>query len=200
MTAPTLPEVVTLSIEEIIPYENNPRRIPEEAVLAVKESIERYGYVQPIGVQKSTKEIVVGHTRFQALQQLGVKKIQCYLLDIDDQKAREYRLVDNRTNELTEWDHKSLVLELREWETGLLETFFPNADLEIGQLKNMEVTQEEVDKANNDVTKVREPQLDPVTEVVCPSCTGTFKVKSASLPGITIGDLEELRAAMKEAR
>lgn len=196
----TLPEVVTLPIEEIIPYANNPRRIPEEAIAAVKESIERYGYVQPIGVQKSTKEIVVGHTRFQALQELGVKKIQCYLLDIDDTKAKEYRLVDNRTNELTEWDHKSLVLELREWETGLLDSFFPNADLEIGQLKKMEVTQDDVDAAKDKVTKVREPQLDPVTDVVCPSCRGSFKVKSASLPGITFSDLDELRAAMKEAR
>lgn len=198
MTA--LPEVVTLPIAEIIPYENNPRRIPEEAVLAVKESIQRYGYVQPIALQKSTRQIVVGHTRFQALQQLGVAEIQCYLLDIDDAKAREYRLVDNRTNELTEWDHASLVLELREWESDLLESFFPNADLEIGQLKKMEVTQEQTEAAAESVTKVREPQLDPVTEVVCPGCSGTFKVKSASLPGITFSDLDELRARMKDGR
>lgn len=200
MSTTELPETITLPIEEIIPYENNPRRIPDEAVQAVKDSIQRYGYVQPIGVQKSTRQIVVGHTRYRALKELGAKEVEVYLFDIDDDKAREYRLVDNKSNELTEWDHKALVMELREWEAGLLDSYFPNVDLEIGQLKNMEVTQSDVDKAAQKATTVREPALDPLTVVECPGCHGEFKVKSASLPGITFGDLEELRAAMREGQ
>ena len=83
----TLPEIATLKIDEIIPYENNPRRITPEAIEAVRASVERFGYVQPIALHKATREIVVGHTRFQALQKLGVKQVQVYLLDITEQIA-----------------------------------------------------------------------------------------------------------------
>lgn len=193
-----LPETVTMKLDDIVPYANNPRRITDEAIAAVKQSIEKFGYVQPIALRKATNEIVVGHTRFQALRQLGVGEIQVYLLDISEEKAKQYRLVDNRTNELSEWDHKSLVLELREWDKQLLEDYFPNVDLEIGQLKSMEVTQQDMDQAVTKAATVREVQLDPLTKVVCPDCDHTFKVKAASLPGITFSDLDKLRAQAKE--
>jgi hypothetical protein len=193
-----LPETVTISMDEIVPYPNNPRRITEEAIEAVRQSIEKFGYVQPIALHKETKQIVVGHTRFQALQRLGVKEIEVYLLDISLEKAKEYRVIDNRLNELSEWDHRSLVLELREWDTQLLESYFPNIDLEIGQLKNMEVTQNQVDQAVTQATSVREASIDPLTKVVCPDCDHTFKVKAASLPGISFSDLDKLRAQVRE--
>lgn len=194
---PNLPETVTLPIEEIVPYENNPRRITEEAVEAVRQSIQRFGYVQPIALRKATKEIIVGHTRYEALKSLGVAEISVYLLDIDEDKARQYRVVDNRTNELSEWDHGSLVLELREWDAELLETYFPNLDLEIGQLKSMEVTQGDVDRAVASASKVREVSIDPLTDVECPDCSHVFRVKAVSLPGITFNDLDRLRAQAK---
>jgi len=193
-----LPETVTMKLTEIVPYANNPRRITEEAINAVKQSIEKFGYVQPIALRKATNEIVVGHTRYNALKRLGVEEVQVYLLDISEEKAKQYRLVDNRTNELSEWDHKSLVLELREWDAQLLETYFPNIDLEIGQLKSMEVTQNQVDQAVTKATNVREASIDPLTKVICPDCDHSFKVKAASLPGITFSDLDKLRAQAQE--
>ena len=193
-----LPEAVTMKLTDIIPYSNNPRRITEEAIEAVKQSIEKFGYVQPIALRKATNEIVVGHTRYQALQRLGVKEIEVYLLDIGEEKAKQYRLVDNRTNELSEWDHKSLVMELREWDAKLLEDYFPNIDLEIGQLKDMGMSQREVDRAVDKVANIREVQMDPLTKVVCPDCDHTFKVKAASLPGVTFNDLDKLRTQAQE--
>lgn len=192
-----LPETAIFKLEDIIPYENNPRRITDEAVEAVRESIDRYGYVQSIALRKATNEIVVGHTRFQALQKLGVKEVEVYLLDISEQKAKEYRLIDNRTNELSEWDNKSLVMELREWDERLVETYFPSLDLEIGQLKNMEVTQNQVDSAVEKAGRVKEAIIDPVTKVACPDCAHIFKVKTASLPGVTFADLDKLRDQLK---
>ena len=193
-----LPETVTMKLTDIKPYTNNPRRITEEAINAVKQSIEKFGYVQPIALRKATNEIVVGHTRYAALGRLGVEEVEVYLLDISEEKAKQYRLVDNRTNELSEWDHKSLVLELREWDTQLLESYFPNIDLEIGQLKSMEVTQNQVDQAVTKATNVREASIDPLTKVVCLDCDHTFKVKAASLPGISFSDLDKLRAQVRE--
>lgn len=193
-----LPETVTMKLADIKVYANNPRRITEEAINAVKQSIEKFGYVQPIALRKATNEIVVGHTRFSALTRLGVEEIEVYLLDISEEKAKQYRVIDNRLNELSEWDHKSLVLELREWDTQLLESYFPNIDLEIGQLKSMEVTQSQVDQAVTQATSIREASIDPLTKVVCPGCDHTFKVKAASLPGISFSDLDKLRTQVRE--
>jgi site-specific DNA-methyltransferase (adenine-specific) len=102
------------NIDLIKPYWRNPRK-NENAVEAVKESIKRYGYTQPIVVDKDNV-IIAGHTRYKALRQLGYKNIAVVLLDIDEDKAKQYRIADNKTAEMSEWDDDLLMYELREIE------------------------------------------------------------------------------------
>lgn len=194
MTEVALPETKTVSIEDIKPYWRNPRRIPAEAVEAVATSIKEYGYQQPIVVD-TDMVVIVGHTRLQALKKLGVTEIPVYVADLPEAKAKEYRLIDNRTGEMTTWDHSALVLELREFETTLLESFFPDIDLEIGQVKEaLNVTNDDVEKAEESIRKVKEAETILTTEVVCPSCFHSFKVRTDSLPTVTRNDLSEMKA------
>lgn len=188
-----LPEIHTRTLDEITPYWRNPRRISDEAVEAVAESIRRYGYQQPIVVD-SDNVIVVGHTRYAALKSLGVSEVPVYVTDLPASKVSEYRLVDNRTGEMSEWDHEALVLELREWEEGLLESFFPDLDLEIGQITDAVTTDAEVDAAVTEVTRIKDAAPVLTTDVVCPACFHSFKVRTDSLPGLSRNDL----AAMTE--
>lgn len=189
-----LPEATTMKVEDIIPYENNPRRIPKDAVEAVKQSISDYGYVQPIIVDTSNV-IVVGHTRHKALLELGVDEVPVYVMDLPEEKVRQYRLVDNKTGELTDWDMNALIVELREWEEGLLTTYFPDVDLEIGMVDEAtRVTEEEMRAAESKVTRVSEAQVQPLVEVVCPSCFHSFDVRASSLPGLSYDDLDKLKA------
>lgn len=195
VTAPVtveLPPTEVVPIDKIKPYFQNPRRIPQQAVDAVADSIKRYGYVQPITVDKDYV-IIVGHTRHQAMLQLGVTEVAVYVSSLPEQKAREYRLVDNRTSEMTSWDHDLLVMEIREWETSLLEQFFPDVDLEVGMLEDA-MTQEKIDAAATKVTSVTgaNPSNVHTTQVVCPACFHTFDVRTRSLPGLTSDDLDEL--------
>jgi hypothetical protein len=189
MSALNVPETVTLPIDEVKPYWRNPRRIPPEAVTAVRESIERYGYQQPIVVD-SSHVIVVGHTRLAALKEMGATEVEVYVTDLPEDKVREYRLVDNRTSELSQWDHSALVMELREWETGLLEQFFPDVDLEISVVDDAPVTETAIDEAVADVLRVKEAPVIRTTEVVCPACFHTFEVRTDSLPGLSRDDME----------
>lgn len=185
------PELVTLPIGEIKPYENNPRRIPDSAVRAVRESIEKYGYSQPIVVD-TNNVVVVGHTRLKAIQSMGVEEVEVYRTILSPEKAREYRLVDNRTSEYGKWDHDALVSELREMEQGLVEAYFPEVDLEIQSLEDALVTQEDVDKAAKEATKIKEPESVVTTSVECPSCFETFQVRTRSLPFMNNEDEQEL--------
>lgn len=102
------------NIDLIKPYWRNPRK-NDKAIEAVKSSIKKYGYNQPIVVDKKDV-IIAGHTRYKALRQLGFKNVAVVVLDIDEDKAKQYRIADNKTAEKSEWDDDLLMFELREIE------------------------------------------------------------------------------------
>ena len=104
------------SLDQIHPYDNNPRRIPDAAVDALAESIRRYGIRQPIVIDQHGV-IAAGHARRLAARQLGLSRFPCHVADdLEAQKLREYRLADNRTGELTSWDVEALKLEAEDIE------------------------------------------------------------------------------------
>ena len=191
MSTVETPDVVTLPLTDIKPYWRNPRRIPPEAIAAVRTSLETYGYMQPIVVDRSNV-IVVGHTRFYAMQEMGIVEAQVYVTDLPEDKAREYRLVDNRTGEMSQWDHGALVLELREFEQSLLDQFFPDVDLEISQIDGGLITSGDVEAATKKVLAIKELPTIHTTKIVCPSCFHSFDVRTDSLPGLSRADLESL--------
>lgn len=187
-------ELVTMSLNEISEYPGNPRRITDEAVNALADSISRYGYQQPLVVDKGGV-IVVGHTRFRALQKLGYTEVPVYVTKLPAAKVREYRLVDNKTGELSAWDHNALVIELREFEKGLLDTYFPHIDVEIAAVKEANVSQNDIEWGAKKALAVKEALPLVTVKVECPSCYHRFDVKASALPGISPEDVEAMAAA-----
>lgn len=121
--------VEKLHIDEIRPYWRNPRK-NDKAVEVVKESIKRYGYNSPIIVDKK-HVIIAGHTRYKALRQLGYSIIPVVILDISEEKAKEYRIADNKSSEKSSWDSDLLMFELREIEElEDMKVFFDNGELD----------------------------------------------------------------------
>jgi len=98
-------------IERVKPYARNPRQ-NEGAVDAVAASITEFGFRQPIVVDRDGV-IVVGHTRWKAAKKLGLAQVPVHVAkDLTPEQAKAYRLADNKTNELAEWDKALLPLEL----------------------------------------------------------------------------------------
>ena len=104
-------ELKTIPILDIKPYKNNPRK-NDKAVDAVAESIKQCTYVAPIIVDENNA-ILAGHTRWKAMKKLGRAECECIVKDglTEDQK-RKYRLLDNKTNELADWDFDLLAEEI----------------------------------------------------------------------------------------
>ena len=103
--------IVEKRLDEIRPYANNPRK-NDEAVEAVANSIREFGWKQPIVVD-ADGVIIVGHTRYKAAQMLGFETAPVLVADdLSDDKVKAYRLADNKTNELAEWDFQLLSEEL----------------------------------------------------------------------------------------
>lgn len=104
-------EIIEKRLDEIRPYENNPRR-NDAAVQYVAESIRQFGWKQPIVIDKDGV-IVAGHTRYKAAQSLGLEKAPCVIADdLTPEQVKAYRLADNKVGEIAEWDFDALEEEL----------------------------------------------------------------------------------------
>ena len=102
-------------ISDIIPYENNPRH-NDAAVDAVAKSINEFGFRQPVVVD-AADVITVGHTRWKAAQKLGLKEIPVHVAtDLTPAQIRAYRIADNQSSNIADWDYDLLPLELAELE------------------------------------------------------------------------------------
>ena len=104
-------KIEEIDISEIKPYKNNPREIPVEAVEKVMQSIKQFGNNQPIVVDKDNV-IVVGHTRWRALKNLGKTKAFIVKKEFNKSDAIAYRIMDNRSGENSKWEKALLKLEL----------------------------------------------------------------------------------------
>lgn len=100
-----------LKLEEIRPYENNPRK-NDAAVNAVAESIRQCSYITPIIVDED-HVIIAGHTRYKALMALGESEAECLICNgLTEEQKKKYRFLDNKTGEKATWDLMKLEVEL----------------------------------------------------------------------------------------
>jgi DNA modification methylase len=147
------------NIDRVRPYEHNPR-INDDAVDAVVTSLKAFGWRQPIVVDRDDV-IVVGHTRRLAALKMGMTEVPVHVAtDLTPAQVRAYRIADNQTATIAEWNIDLLGLELAglkamEYDLGLLGF---DAD-ELARLTGTEVSP---GLSNPDETP--EPPEDPITK------------------------------------
>ena len=105
-------KIEELRVDDLIPYENNPRN-NEEAVDKVALSISSFGFKVPIIVDRDNV-IVAGHTRHKAAKKLGLTTVPVIRADdLTDDQIRAFRLADNKVSEFATWDMEKLEQEMR---------------------------------------------------------------------------------------
>lgn len=108
---PAATKITQRRVDALTPYASNPRDITDDAVAAVAESVRRFGWTQPIEVDRDGV-IINGHTRLRAAQLLGLESVPVVVSDLDDTQARAARLADNQAATLTDWDNDRLIEEI----------------------------------------------------------------------------------------
>lgn len=188
-TSPAISEPVWRGIDQIVPYWRNPRRVTEEAVNAVAESIKRYGYQQPIVVDEKNV-IIIGHTRYAAMRRMKRPRVQVVVATgMSESKVKQLRVIDNRAGEFASWEIDQLMSELRDLDAELMMGFFPEASILDGIA---EPTLEELQAVEAIAeTKRQDYQAEVAknTEFVCPSCFHEWQMdvdKSVVLAGGTL--------------
>jgi transferase len=148
-------KIVDKPIEWLRPYENNPRN-NEQAVEAVANSIKEFGFKVPI-VATIDGEIVNGHTRFKAAKSLKLKNVPVLIADdLTEEQIKAFRLADNKTGELAEWNVELLYGELDELDGFDMTLFgFEDIDFSLDDFEEDEKEEgEEVDINQEEKPKV----------------------------------------------
>jgi len=104
-------EIINKKIEDLKPYENNPR-FNDDAVEYVAKSIKEFGFKVPMIIDKDNV-IVAGHTRYKAAIELGLKEVPCIIADdLTPEQIRAFRLADNKVSDYSIWNNVALLEEL----------------------------------------------------------------------------------------
>ncbi|MEO0144024.1 MAG: ParB/Srx family N-terminal domain-containing protein [candidate division WOR-3 bacterium] len=107
-------KIIWIDIDKIKRYENNPRIHTEEQIEKLKKSIQQFGFLVPIVIDKNY-QIVAGEGRYIASKELGLKEIPCIIADnLSEEQIKAFRIADNRIQELSMWDYEKLLLELKD--------------------------------------------------------------------------------------
>lgn len=106
-------EIIELSLEQLKPYNKNPRK-NDKAIKYVANSIKEFGFKNPIIIDKDNV-IIAGHTRYEASKKLGLEKVPCIMAsDLSEEQVKAFRLADNKVSEISEWDNDLLLDELND--------------------------------------------------------------------------------------
>jgi DNA modification methylase len=146
-------------IDTIRPYENNPRQ-NDGGIDAVAASIREFGFRQPI-VADEDGVIIVGHSRYKAAQKLGLEEVPVHVaVGMSKSQAKAYRIADNQTATLSQWDDEKLPIELaqlQEMDFDLNLTGFSADEL-------MRLLDSGANTGQTDPDAIPEPPDEPITQ------------------------------------
>jgi hypothetical protein len=119
-------QYVTVPTETLSQHPDNPRR---GDVDAISQSIDAHGFYGALLVQRSTNYVLAGNHRLLAAIERDIPVLPVIYVDVDDEEAKRIVLIDNRVNDLAEYDNDALVELLQELGGDLSGTGYAEDDL-----------------------------------------------------------------------
>jgi len=116
-----------VNLKDVILPDYNPRKIDKETFEKLKKSLEEFGYVEPIIVNKRNMHVVGGNQRVKALKELGVEEAEAVIVDLDEKQEKTLNIALNKIT--GEWDFEKLEAVLKEIEDNVELTGFSEKEL-----------------------------------------------------------------------
>ena len=156
--------IVMKKVDEIVPYEKNPR-FNDNAVDAVAASIKEFGFKVPIVIDKDNV-VVAGHTRLRGAKKLGLTEVPCIIAsDLTPEQVQAYRSADNKTGEIAEWNYDLLPVEIKELQEKDFDLSLLGFDAdELDKLLNGGTEENTIAEDETDADAVPEVPEEPVSQ------------------------------------
>lgn len=138
-----VPTIETVALTKLKPWKKNPRTA--HAVDKIRSSIEKFGYLSPIIVQKKTYRILSGHGRLKALRKAAVKQVPVIVASISDRDADLFTVADNKISDLSTFDIKATADLLKGLDALELEL----TGFSLDELKKLNLAAGEIDSVLN---------------------------------------------------
>ena len=108
--------VVYTPLDTLTEYPNNPRQHDTKQLIKIQNSIEKFGFINPILVDEHN-EIIAGHARLAAARLAHLPQVPVIRLEhLSTAQKKAYRIADNKLAELGTWSIENLQLEFQELE------------------------------------------------------------------------------------
>jgi len=148
--------IIDVPINELKPSEYNPRAMTSKEAADLTASIERFGMVEPIVVNKykgRENVIIGGHQRYFVCKKLDWKSMPVMYVNLDGEKERELNLRLNKN--------------VGHWDWGMLANFDMDVLESVGfYKKKIEAVIHKLDKAEG--AKVKMENIETTNK--CPKC------------------------------
>lgn len=129
-------EIINKKLEDLKPYENNPR-FNDDAVEYVANSIKEFGFRVPIVIDKNNT-IVAGHTRYKASLELGLEEVPCVVADdLTEEQIKAFRLADNKVSEKASWNFELLDEEMEDIDINMEDFGFEDINIEWDNIEDL---------------------------------------------------------------
>jgi ParB-like chromosome segregation protein Spo0J len=159
-------QIITVKLDDLMPYKNNARTHTEEQIGQIVESVKEFGWTNPVLIDPKMG-VIAGHARLEAAKQMGMEEVPCIVLaGLTEAQKRAYLIADNKLAMNSGWDEKLLAMEFAD-----LKNLGFNLDLlgfDASELADItlgkEVNQPEFD----------ESVAETVFMVTCPKCGNSF--------------------------
>jgi ParB-like chromosome segregation protein Spo0J len=164
MAAQLSVKVRFLSISTLKLYARNPRTHSPKQIRQIADSIQRFGFVNPILVD-AEGGVIAGHGRVEAAKLLGMESVPTIRLDrMTEAERRAYIIADNKLAENAGWDRELLALELE-----YLSEFSLELDLTITGFATAEIDQLLCDASATTDAADEVPAVDELSPTVEPA-------------------------------
>jgi len=178
--------IVYKSVDELIPYEKNTKKHDKKQIKNVATSIDKYGFVQPLVIDKNNV-VIIGHCRLLGAKQLKMEKVPCVCADdLTEEEVNALRIVDNKSNE-SEWDMDILAEELGAVDLSAFDFDFEFPIDEVEQEEVVEDEAPEIDEESEPIAKFGEVWQLGRHRLMCGDSTSAKDVQK--LMGNEIADL-----------
>lgn len=110
--------IETKKLSDLKPAPYNPRTSNKKQEKNLKESLSKFGLVEPIIFNKRTGYIVGGHFRVRELKKLGYESVNCVIVDLSEDDERELNVRLNANTGAWDFDllaNEWIIEDLVEW-------------------------------------------------------------------------------------